>query len=148
MQITFNDNKVIFQIDHLLKQNANLSTAIDKIGDALLTNIQSAFSKESSPWGGAWAALKPITIERRKKKGTCCKKLQDTLALYNSFEKTVDNKSAKVSTGIVYSATHQFGRGRIPARPFMPLDSSGVLLPVDLTKQILDILGDHYALTA
>lgn len=145
LKITIDDAKVQEAINFFIEQSKDFSRPLDKIGDLLLSDISSSFSKEKDPWGNSWAALKPITIERRRKKGTCCKKLQDTLSLYNSFNKEAGKMKVEVSTSISYAGFHQNGTSKIPARSFMPLYNNAIVLPSDTAKNLFDILANHYA---
>jgi len=45
--------------------------------------------------------------------------LSKTARLKNSITRSYDDKDAIVGTNVVYGATHNFGRGAIPERPFM-----------------------------
>lgn len=86
-------------------------------------------AKESGALPSAWARLKPVTIEaRRQGKGAGgARILQDTGRLRGSIiPGTLGSKRAFVSTNLVYAATHQYGRGRIPARPFLWISRKGL----------------------
>lgn len=70
-----------------------------------------------------------------KKDGTPSK-LQQSGTLARSFHLEVTNKNAKVSSPVIYAATHQFGRdfGRgapIPARPFFPVLDGKLTQPAE-----------------
>lgn len=79
-------------------------------------------AKESGAVPSSWARLKPATIAGRRQ-GTgagTSRILQDTGRLRGSIHPgTRGSKQAYVSTNLVYATTHQYGRGRIPARPFL-----------------------------
>ena len=82
--------------------------------------IKERFDKEQTPDGQKWKPLAPATIKARKKrhkKGNM-KILQDTGELRRSIKYEADTNSVKVGSNLVYARTHQFGRGKIPARPF------------------------------
>jgi len=59
----------------------------------------------------AWAKKKDGTPSKLQKSGT----------LSRSFHLDVTSSSATVGSPVIYAATHQFGRGPIPARPFFPV---------------------------
>jgi phage gpG-like protein len=48
----------------------------------------------------------------------------------------VDGRRLRVGTNKVYAATHQFGRGAIPARPFLGLSEEDV-------RDAVETLADH-----
>ena len=47
-----------------------------------------------------------------------------------------------VGAGKVYAATHQFGRGDIPARPFLPV--VGDQLQPQAEEEVLGIITRHF----
>lgn len=86
-------------------------------------------AKRSGDTPYSWARLSPITIAmRRQGRGPGGHKiLQDTGRLRGSIiPGTRGSKRAFVSTNLFYAATHQYGRGNIPARPFMWISRSGL----------------------
>lgn len=72
--------------------------------------IYLAFQQSRSPDGNAWARLK-------YREGM---PLLDTGRLRNSILVRTTDGGIRVSTNVVYAATHQYGRDSIPARPFLP----------------------------
>ena len=84
------------------------------------------FRDEKNPDGSPWAEWSDEYAAHRK--GT--KKLQDRGILRASiFFQGLEN-DARVYTEIAYAATHQWGRGGIPARTFMWL-SDGALKSIE-----------------
>ena len=83
--------------------------------------IRERFNKEQSPDGQKWKPLAESTIKRRKKrhKRGNMKILQDTDELRRSIAYEADSHSVRVGSKLKYARTHQFGRGKIPARPFL-----------------------------
>lgn len=83
--------------------------------------IRERFNKEQSPDGQKWKPLAESTIKRRKKrhKRGNMKILQDTGELRRSIAYEADSHSVRVGSKLKYARTHQFGRGKIPARPFL-----------------------------
>lgn len=83
--------------------------------------IKERFDKEQSPDGQKWKPLSQSTIHHRKKrhKSGNMKILQDTGELRRSITYEANPDSVRVGTVLKYARTHQFGRGNIPARPFL-----------------------------
>jgi len=52
--------------------------------------------------------------------------LMDSGRLANSITFDADNKQVEIGTNLVYAATHQFGRGSIPARPYLGFQEGDV----------------------
>ena len=82
--------------------------------------IRERFNKEQSPDGQKWKPLAESTKRRKKRhKRGQMKILHDTGALRRSIAYEAGNNSVKVGSVLKYARTHQFGRGKIPARPFL-----------------------------
>lgn len=112
-----------------------------------------AFKQEAAPFGGKWKELTFATQEAKRKREKPKSKnriLQDKGNLYDSIYGQATKEGAVVGTNLAvgsYSlgAIHQFGapRANIDARPFLPLDPFGGLLPlarVELEELALDFL--------
>jgi phage gpG-like protein len=75
--------------------------------------------------GSKWEELKPATLDARRKgknKGAGQKILQDRSWLKNHRKHFYSADAAIIDFTEPYAATHEFGRGKIPARPFLPED--------------------------
>lgn len=77
--------------------------------------------------GPGWAPLSKRTLQRRRKKGRGAKPLLDTGRLRASVVaegeggvREITSIGFRLGTNLKYAGTHQFGRGKVPARPFMP----------------------------
>lgn len=60
-----------------------------------------------------------------------------TGALRNSIAPQANNRRASVVSTILYGPTHQFGRGPIPARPFMVLQSGDEREAVEILERYI-----------
>lgn len=81
----------------------------------VLRETQANFNAERSPEGSGWAALSPVTIERKGH----ARKLWETGALYSSITASNDGKSVTISSSDFKAAFHQYGTSKMPARPFL-----------------------------
>ena len=125
----------------------NPAVALPNIGEALVNRTRRSFGTATSPYGERWQPLKPITLQRRRGGGG--RPLQDTRVLYNSISwQSAGNLAIAVgSSDGVKARVHQFGnpnnrffgRGRapIPARPFLPIQPSGVNIPQPWQNDII-----------
>ena len=105
---------------------ADLSPVLKRQATALDGVIQGAFAGSRSPNGSAWKPLADATIKRRRRGSS--KPLADTGQLRSAI--AVKGEKRSVTFGVsgapaTYGPTHQFGRGAIPRRPFLPLDEDG-----------------------
>lgn len=111
--------------------------AMETIGFDFEQRASMAFQSGRDPWNAAWEPLSPLTLELRR--GSSAQPLLDTGRLAGSMTYRADDDQVDIGTNVIYAATHQFGRadnrmfGRglapIPARPFLPLRSTGPDLP-------------------
>lgn len=84
--------------------------------------VAEGFRGSKAPDASAWRPLARARA-RNRRKGDRGKPLVDTGRLRASVtaRPVVTADSFTIGTGLVYAATHQYGRGAIPARPFLPL---------------------------
>lgn len=99
--------------------------------------ISDNFEQEGKLSVGGWVALRAETIARRRKNSS--KILQDRGRLKGSFD-TLDigDRFAVVGSRMVYAATHNFGRGGIPARRMLPSKEQGVDLAESVIKAVIE----------
>jgi phage virion morphogenesis protein len=112
----------------MAERTSNLTPVLQVLAQDLKTLIDDSFDRSRSPEGARWPPLKPATIKRRRSgrgKGPRAKILVDTARLRNSVTTRALPRAIQFGTNVEYAATHQFGRGPIPARPFLPIDPSG-----------------------
>lgn len=142
-RIEIDDRALRDTLNRLLARTRDTQPAMEDIARALRNHTEDAFEAERSPFGAPWADLKPATKQRRAKRGHWPGLiLQDNGGLAASISSAVGPHWAEVGAGTEYAATHQFGRGAIPARPFLPITAAGAL-PDTLRAEILDILADY-----
>lgn len=93
----------------------DLSPALREVGEIALRSIRRNFDEGGRP--GRWPAR--ATVYKGKRAGN--KLLIDTGNLLDSITYAVHSHFVDIGTAVKYAATHQFGRGGIPARPFLML---------------------------
>jgi phage gpG-like protein len=109
------------------KRARDLSPVLRGRAETLRSEILlGSFGASQSPAGDAWQPLAESTVKRRRQGSS--KPLIDTGALRGAVTTRADNKS--VFFGVsgapgVYAGAQNFGHEQIPARPFLPTDSSG-----------------------
>lgn len=109
---------------------AGLDASLAPLGEVLLEEVSQRFETQSDPQGRPWAPLSEKTLAMRAKKSRGTRILIVTAMLKNSFAPRIQREQRRVSIGpggpaAVYAPTHQFGRGRIPARPMLPVGAAG-----------------------
>lgn len=131
------------QIDDLIKRinrkQRDFTPVTRKLAGIMLDAVEENFEQEGRPV--AWQPLSEERKEQRRRKGTWPGKiLQDTGQMAAAVQPDYDNKSATVSNNKVYAPTQHFGRGGIPARPFMHLAFQDTLEMEDVLRVFLDNL--------
>lgn len=64
--------------------------------------------------------------------------LDATGALIQSITAFADRQTAGWGTNVIYAATHQFGRGGIPARPFLGVSDEDERAFLDIAERWID----------
>lgn len=117
--IEVDDDGILRGLERLGEKLEDMRPVMAEIGEALREASMEAFDTETAPDGRRWKPLSPVTIARRRG-GPPYRILQDTGTLRQSITRQVDSPlSVVVGTRVSYGAKHQFGSGRVPARPFL-----------------------------
>lgn len=124
--------KAVFEA--LQTRLADLTPVFQDIGEAMLNVTRERFNSQTAPDGSTWQALSPGYAKRKPRNK------DKVLTLYGHLRGTLNYQAGpsevRIGTPLIYGATHQFGRGAIPARPFLGLSQSD-------EQELLDILNDH-----
>ena len=112
----------------------DLTPVFQDIGEAMLNVTRERFNTQTAPDGTPWKPLSPAYA--LVKKPNPDKILTRYGRLRGTLTYQAGPKEVRIGTPLVYGATHQFGRGAIPARPFLGLSQSD-------EQELLDILNDH-----
>jgi len=102
-----------------------MGPAWDEVGEIVIRSIQLNFRDEGRP--AKWRPFAPSTLKKRQGG----KLLQDTGRMLRSISyRKLNNYGIEVGTNLggsnSYAATHQFGRGPIPARPFVMVQDNDI----------------------
>ena len=159
VQVT--DKPVMDALQELSRRVSDISEPLNEIGIEFAERIRGQFSKGESPYGNKWAALSAVTQAKNKGRRSGGEPLRDTGRLMASItHQMIDGgKTVSIATNVKYANTHQFGArqgqygrtkrngpipwGNIPARPYMPIVGSAVVLPNDWSQTAIDIIADY-----
>lgn len=89
---------------------------LNVIGEGLLAWVDGGFATGGY---GRWAELSPVTIMRKGHNRI----LIQTGALRSSFRMSIRGDEVWIGTSDPKAIIHQFGQGRIPARPMLPREA-------------------------
>jgi len=95
----------------------NKRPVLEAAGASVLGISQRSF-RDASLRAAEWEPLTEQTLERKDGKGNL---LIESGAMWQSLAYVVGSSSVEIGTDREYGPTHQFGRGAIPARPFIPV---------------------------
>lgn len=94
---------------------------LDQVGRTVTVQTQRRIQNEKrGPDGHPWVQWNPRTAKRARKGQSL---LQRSNLLLQSITHEVNGDEVRIGTNRVYGPTHQFGRGPIPARPFLGLSA-------------------------
>ena len=139
LEIHHNCPQVIRQLRHIRRELGDPRDALREMGRDAVSHTLMAFRRSTDPWGHRWLPLRPATIRRRR--GRSSRPLLDTGRLRSSFGYHVSGRRLVIGSDVKYAALHQFGgggsaitdairrRGRVPARPMLPIRGGQVALP-------------------
>ncbi len=170
IEIQLNDDSLQKILTRIINKTQQAEPLMRAIGETVLDIAKQSFVKSASPDGTPWAENSPVTVLRYlqitggnfKKDGSLTKKGQTRSAskkpligqsrdLSRQFSYIVTADSVTVSNTMIYAAMQQFGGtkqqfphlwGDIPARPFMPIDDQGKLMPQAETE-IIQVMQDY-----
>lgn len=126
--------KLLFSLDtakygEALRQVEQQLGDLTELMELLCGRVIKLITRKFAQSGPGWVPLAKRTLKRRRLKGKGGKPLLDTGRLRASLVaegtgsvKEITRIGFRLGTNIVYAATHQYGRGRIPARPFIPTE--------------------------
>lgn len=162
--VDINDKALTAKLQELNGKTKELSPLYERIGAAMVTQVQLGFKAGQSPWGLPWQPLK-------RRSG---QPLRDTGLLNRSVGKSVDATGVTIGTNLAYARIHQFGGGpvkahtrlvkqafgrklkfpvwanvkahdaNIPPRPFLPLSKAGVNMPDSWQKLVIARIKKHF----
>lgn len=124
-----------------------LDASLAPMGEVLHEFVSQRFETQTDPQGRPWAPLAEKTLLARARRGFRGTRILIVSAmLRNSFTPRIQPDAHRVSIGpggpaAAYAATHQFGRGRIPARPMLPVGPGGPP-PPDLVAELRATVAD------
>ncbi|OJU91376.1 MAG: phage virion morphogenesis protein [Burkholderiales bacterium 66-5] len=97
------------------------STLMPQLGEYLQRSTQERFDTKTAPHGKAWTDLKHPSLKKHNQ--------NKVLTLHGFLRRGIHSQvtapgTVEVGSNLVYAATHQYGRGGIPARPFLGLSTT------------------------
>ena len=120
MRLEIDAEDVLRVLDRMEEAARDMTPAMESIGEAIRTQIFTAFERGTTPGGTPWRQSQRAMRDRGRT-------LVDTGILWNSFGYEARKDSVAIGTNIQYAAIHndggQAGRGlrvTLPARRFMP----------------------------
>lgn len=104
------------------------------------------FLGEIDPYGRDWKQLSSRTLDARYKSGRGAMILRDRGYLYRSlnFRVDINDDQVVIGFGMEYAPIHQFGAGKIPARPMLDLKSEDTIEDKLINAVILDVLDEYF----
>ena len=158
--IDIDSRQVIDTLGSLMSAMGDLTRPMREVGEYLLLSTDTRYRAEKAPDGTRWAPNADSTLlayirrkgganafsRRRTRTGgrtlntrgtralAIKKILRDSGQLQDHIHYQASATGVDVGTNEVYGATHQFGRGNIPARPFLGLSREDEMEVVEILR--------------
>jgi phage virion morphogenesis protein len=137
MNIKVDSAKASLLIKGIADRSANPEEAMRIVSTKMHRDVLRHFGAIEGPEGSQWKPLKESTWKYKLKNGYY-NILQNTGNLRRRNVPHNTKTSAVVSNDLVYARTHQYGSGKVPARPFMWLSKDALNdILVYMSKYIL-----------
>jgi phage virion morphogenesis protein len=134
------DTKALKRLDDRLKNLAKPRTAelLDALGMLIVGQTQRRIHKEkTAPDGTDWQEWSERYAKTRHANHSL---LENEGYLVQGMQHVVSGDEVHVGTNMIYGATQQFGRGPIPARPYLGLSAENTDEVVQVCEEFLDSL--------
>ncbi len=147
IRIDTNAGNVALVFSKLAVNLADLQKPLNQVGLNLKQLVYDGFRGEVDPWGQAWKPLAAKTLANRAGRG-----IESTAILFATGQLYASLDYALTSFELVLfigtperpAPPHQFGTGRIPARPMFPQRSPDTVdLPEKWEDAIINPIADH-----
>lgn len=131
-------DEVTAALARLTAVGRNLLPIYQDIGEYLLSSTRDRTASQRAPDGSAWTPLNPAYKRWKAKKRPGVPMLRfDFHMLGDRLSYQADDHALLFGTGAKYGAVHQFGYGKVPARPWLGLADEDEL-------EVVEIVADHY----
>ena len=121
-----------------------MSPILREVGEYLDLSHRLRWDRAESPDGLPWKPLKAETVQRKIRKGRNRGILVESGNLRDLLRYQVSGEALYFGTGLVYGATHQFGRPEagIPARPWLGIsDDDEIAIEGIVYRHLADVTG-------
>lgn len=142
--IEIQDSQVLAYLDRLGTRLADMTPALDAIGQRLEERIAMRFETETDPAGKPWAPWAEATRKTYPKDAH--RHVLDRYGdMLRSLNHQADRDSVRVGFGQPYAAYHEWGTQHMPRRGLLSTDPAAGTLGEEDQASILDILSTYLA---
>ena len=158
IHLELDDRELKRALDKLAARVSDMAPVMHRITQVMEEGTRTHFEEERGPDGQKWKPLADSTLlayMRRASPGGLLTKrgntrtkavkalaqkkiLHDSGNLGHLLNKEVSSMSAMLGSNQMYTNTHQFGRGNIPARPFLGFSDA-------IKANIMGVVADYIA---
>jgi phage virion morphogenesis protein len=143
IEVQFDDREIREALQRLSNATANLTPALQEIGEVLMESTKDRFGSLTGPSGERWPANSPVTLQNKPGNRPLT---GETGALMDTIHwQLLSNNAVAIGSPMEYAAMQQFGGtkaefpwlwGDIPARSFLGISDAD-------KADILDIIQRH-----
>lgn len=146
--LIFGEKLVATKFERMAADALDATPAFKKVAKYMMETTDTVFESQGRRGGGSWKRLTPEWELAKAKKGWDTRILHMKYPRSNTLRKSVtrpraggqileiERDSMRLGSRLPYAATHQYGRGHIPARPFLKFTKRD-------TQKIEDLITDH-----
>lgn len=137
-QVKIDSKSTGTRLENLTKRVNRLEVPFRKFGLYWVQETEKQFDRQTDPSGTPWAALKPSTLEQKRKLGYPDDILTRTGALRKSLGFSAKGKSLEVFSDSTYGQFHQYGTSKMPKREIVGMNDKRQAMLIKIVKSYLN----------
>lgn len=122
------------RLENLTRRVSRLEVPFRKFGSYWINETEKQFDSQTDPSGKPWAALKPATLEQKRRLGYPDDILTRTGALRKSLGFSAKGKSLEVYSDSEYGQFHQYGTSKMPKREIVGMNDKRQQMLIKIIK--------------
>jgi len=124
MRIVVEADRLLLRLKRMQTSAEKLSPVLEDIGQDMVTATKTQrFDQEKDPERRPWKKLSPGYKAYKDRVRPGAKILVFNGTLKDSIRHSVSSDAVSIGTSVEYASKHQYGEGKLPARPFLGFNS-------------------------
>lgn len=146
MKVTINDKALQKKLKEIVGKLENRTGFYKNVGEHLIISTNERIADEIAPDGSAWAALSPVTLKARAKRGTGSTIYRE----YGDFIETINYEASDDNLiwgspdvrARIFQQGGNAGRNlsvTLPARPYLGLSAEDEKIILEIAEDYMDL---------